>query len=160
MFFRRTKPKTETFSDRVGMLKQAEFSTEDLPDGRVMIKKHGVGAVIGDEAKNHAQIEKAGILVGSQIATLLNRGYQMFLEMPSGQLLPATSEQLESLHEFEEDVKDALGLTSLYNTSLGTTTQKHLYDRVFKRDSGAQPRPWIKKQNRIAPPHTKGTQPS
>lgn len=159
MFFRRKKSKVETFSERVEKLKQAGFASEPLNDGRVLIKKHGVGAVIGDEAHNHPQIDKAGILVGSQIALLLSGGYQMFLELPSGQRLPATSEQLHSLHEFEEDVKEALGLTSLYNTSLGTTSQKHVYDRVYKRDSGAQPKPWLKKDNRIVPPETKGTLP-
>jgi hypothetical protein len=45
------------------------------------------------------------------------------------------------LHEFEEDVKAALGLESLYNTSLGTTSRKHMYDRLKGRDQG-QLKPW------------------
>ena len=78
-------------------------------------------------------MEKAGVLVGSEIGVLLNRGYQMFLETPSGKRLPATADQLKALHEFEDDVKEALDLVNLYNTSLGTTSRKHNYDRLIKQ---------------------------
>ena len=155
MFFRRARPKTLSFAERVDLLKQAGFGTESLPDGRVKITKHGIGAIIGDEGKNQPAIEKAGVLVGAEIAVLLNAGFQMFLELPNGTRLPATAEQLHNLHEFEDDVKEALGIANLYNTSLGTVSRKHLYDRVYQRDSGRQPKPWETKQNRIAPPHTK-----
>ncbi len=155
MFFRRERPKIPSFAERIDLLRKAGFGTETLADGRVKVTKHGVGAIVGDEGKNQPDIEKAGILVGSEIATLLNRGYQMFLETPSGKGFPATAEQLHALHEFEDDVKAALDLVNLYNTSLGTTTPNHQYDRVFKRDSGQQPKPWLKKNNVIKPPNTK-----
>ena len=80
--------------------------------------------MIGDEGQNHPDIEKAGPLIGSQIATLLNRGYQMFFETPDGKRFPAIAGQLKALHEFEDDVKESLDLVNLYNTSLGTTTPK------------------------------------
>lgn len=156
MFFR-SKPKVPTFAERVELLKNAGFATDALPDGRVKITKNGVGAVVGDEGKNQPRMERAGILVGPEIATLLNGGYQMFLETPSGRRMPATADQLRALHEFEEDVRAALGMVDLYNTSLGTTSPKHMYDRVFKRDSGRQPKPWESKNNRFAPPDTKGS---
>lgn len=159
MFFRRNRPKIPTFSERVELLRQAGFGTETQPDGRIKISKHGIAAIVGDEGKNQPQIEHAGVIVGGQIAVLLSAGYQLFLELPSGQRLAATADQLHNLHEFEEDVKDALGLVSLYNTSLGTTSQKHLYDRVYLRDSGRQPKPWEKKDNRIKAPQTKGSLP-
>jgi hypothetical protein len=154
MFFRQ-KPKVATFAERVELLKNAGFATETLPDGRVKITKSGVGAIVGDEGKNQPRMERAGILVGSEIATLLNGGYQMFLETPSGKRIPATADQLKALHEFEEDVRAALGMVDLYNTSLGTTSPKHMYDRVFKRESGRQPKPWEKKEHRIVAPQTK-----
>jgi hypothetical protein len=156
MFFR-PQSKVPTFAQRVELLKKAGFATENLPDGRVKITKHGVGAIVGDEGKNQARMERAGILIGFEIATLLNRGYQMFLETPSGRRLPATAAQLKALHEFEEDVRAALGMVDLYNTSLGTTSPKHMYDRVFERDTGHQPKPWEKKEHRIVPPDTKGS---
>ena len=141
MFFRRERVKVPTFAERVDLLRGANFSTQSMPDGRVRITKHGVAAIIGDEGKNQPAIEKAGILVGDQIGILLNGGYQMFLELPGGKRLPATASELRALHEFEEDVKEALGLESLYNTSLGTTSRKHMYDRVQGREQ-QKPRPW------------------
>lgn len=125
MFFRRPRPHIPSFSERVDRLKQAGFSAENLPDGRVRIAKNGIAAIIDDNA-----MEKAGVLVGSEIGVLLNRGYQMFIETPSGKRLPATADQLKALHEFEDDVKEALDLVNLYNTSLGTTSRRHNYDRL------------------------------
>lgn len=159
MFFRRERAKVPSFHERVDLLKRAGFSTETLADGRVKITKNGIGAIVGDEGKNQAAIEKAGVLVGSDIATLLNTGYQMFLETRSGRRIPARANELKALHEFEDDVKAALDLVNLYNTSLGTTTPKHMYDRVYKRDSGHQPKPWEKKEQRIVPPETKSSTP-
>ncbi len=155
MFFRRDRPKIPTFTERIDLLRKAGFGIENLSDGRVKVTKHGVGAIVGDERKNQPDIERAGVLVGSEIATLLSHGYQMFLQTPSGKRFPAMSEQLHALHEFEDDVKAALDLVNLYNTSLGTTTPSHMYDRVFKRDSGQQPKPWLKKDNSVVPPNTK-----
>jgi hypothetical protein len=157
MFFRRQRPKLPTFAERIELLRQAGFETQALPDGRVKISKRRVAAIIGDEGKNQPEIERAGILVDSEIAAPLNAGYQMFLEMPSGKRLPASAEELKALHEFEEDVKEALGLVSLYNTSLGTTSSKHQYDRVLNRDIGQQPKPWEAKEHRAVAPHTKGS---
>jgi hypothetical protein len=157
MFSRPERRKVPTFADRVDLLRQAGFATEAVPDGRVKIAKHGVGAIIGDEGKNQPAIDKAGVLVGSEIAVPLNAGYQMFLETPGGKRFPATAKELKALHEFEEDVKEALGLVSLYNTSLGTTSRKHEYDRVLNRDIGQQPRPWETKEHRAVAPHTKGS---
>ena len=157
MFFRRERPKVPTFAEHLDLLKKAGFAMENLPDGRVRISKNGIGAVVGDEGKSQPGMQKAGVLVGNEVATLLSSGYQMFLETPSGKRIPATATQLKALHEFEDDVKEALDLVNLYNTSLGTTTPKHMYDRVFKRDSGQQPKPWKDKDNSIVPPDTKGS---
>ena len=157
MFFRRERPKIVSFAERVDLLKKAGFTTQPMPDGRVKISKLGIGAIIGDEGKQQAGIERIGILLGSEIATLLNVGYQMLLETPGGKRMPAAADQLKALHEFEDDVKEALDLTNLYNTSLGTTSRKHVYDRVYKRDIGEQPKPWLKKDHKIGEPDTKGS---
>jgi hypothetical protein len=145
MFFRREVITLPTFSERINKLKKAGFTVETTADGRAKIVKHGVGAVIGDEGKGHATIEKSGVLINGELATLMNTGYQMFLVTPTGKRYPAQAEQLKALHEFEMDVKEALDLTDLYNTSLGTTTRNHIYDRVTDRDTGNQPKPWLKK---------------
>jgi hypothetical protein len=157
MFFRRERPKPVTFNDRIELLKKAGFATAPMSDGRILVSKHGVGAVIGDEEKGQTGIERAGILIGSQIAVILNAGYQMFLQTPDGKRYPATADQLHALHEFEDDVKEALNLTNLYNTSLGTTSRLHLYDRVQARDLARQPKPWEKKDNRYKVPEGERT---
>jgi hypothetical protein len=145
MFFRREVITLPTFSERINLLKKAGFTVETMADGRARIMKHGVGAIIGDEGKGHALIEKSGVLINGELATLLSGGYQMFLAAPNGKRYPAQAEQLKALHEFEMDVKEALELTDLYNTSLGTTSRSHMYDRVAHREDGTQPKPWMKK---------------
>ena len=94
-------------------------------------------AAIVNEVDGKAVIERAGIVVGQEIAELSHGGYQMFLVTPSGHKEPALAEQLRELHEFLEDLREGLGQDSLYNTSLGTTNSKHVYDRVKGRDSHA-----------------------
>ena len=51
---------------------------------------------------------------------------------------------IKALHAFDEDLREGLGLTSLYNLSLGTVCDDHLYDRVTARDSGPHHQPWEK----------------
>lgn len=149
MFFRREVIQVPKFSERIDKLKKAGFTVETTADGRAKISKHGVAAIIGDEGKGHSAIENSGVLMNGEIASLLSGGYQMFLVSPTGKRYPAQAEQLRALHEFEMDVKDSLELTDLYNTSLGTTSRDHHYDRVTKRDSGTQPKPWEKGSSHI-----------
>ena len=40
-----------------------------------------------------------------------------------------------------EELKEALGLTSLYNESLGTVSDRYVYDRVTDRDQPEPQRP-------------------
>jgi hypothetical protein len=146
MFFRREVVKVPTFAERVDKLKKAGFKVETTADGRARVAKHGVAVVIGDEGKGQTAIERSGVVINGEIATLLSAGYQMFLVTPNGKRFPAQAEQLKALHEFEMDIKEALGLVDLYNTSLGTTSRDHEYDRVTLRDSGTQPKPWENKK--------------
>lgn len=145
MFFRRERPKVLSFQERVDDLRHAGFATQPLSDGRIKIDKHGCGAIIRETGAGHSKIEKVGVLIGDEIAVLLSGGFQMFLETPAGKRFPATASQLKALHSFEEDLKETLDVASLYNTSLGTTSKKHLYDRVQSRDQGRTVRPWDRK---------------
>ena len=52
--------------------------------------------------------------------------------------IPATADHLCALHEFSEELKQAAGAESLYNESLGTTSDVYQYDRV-KRQGIATP---------------------
>ena len=72
----------------------------------------------------------------------MDGGYQKFFLTPSGIRKPALAEDLKALHDFEEDLKEALGQTSLYNESLGTVSTLYQYDRVQDRDRGVPKRIW------------------
>jgi hypothetical protein len=145
MFFRREKPKQLTFEDRIASLKQFGFESVRLPDDSLKVTRDGCGAVVEDAGGGKVKIGKAGVLMGDEIATLISGGYQMFLRTPSGREAPALATHLKALHAFDEDLREALGLTSLYNLSLGTTSDEHLYDRIVDRDRGSTVHPWEKK---------------
>lgn len=141
MFFRNQKPHEWTFDERLGNLKQFRFEVQRQGAG-ALVTRDGSGAMIEDLGGGQVKVGKAGVLVGGEIANLVSRGYQMFLRTPSGKEIPALAEQLKKLHAFDEDLREGLGLTSLYNLSLGTTSDDHLYDRVEDRDKPHHPRPW------------------
>ena len=103
----------------------------------------GTCAVDLKEAEGNLHItERAGVLLNGEIARLVDGGYQKFFRSASGQTKPALAEDLKALHDFEEDLKEALGQTSLYNESLGTVSTYYLYDRVQDRDRGVPKRAW------------------
>jgi len=141
MFFRNQKPHEWTFEERLASLRPFAFEVQRLPAGALVIRD-GCGAMVQDTGGGQVKVGKAGVVVGGEIASLVSRGYQMFLRTPSGKELPALADQLKRLHAFDEDLREGLGLTSLYNLSLGTTTDDHLYDRVEDRDAPRHPRPW------------------
>jgi hypothetical protein len=143
MFFRREKPHQWTFDERIANLRQFKFEPQPLGAGKARVTRNGYGAVVEEIAPGNLKIGIAGLLVNGEIAELVNAGYQMFLKTPSGRLLPAMASQLKALHAFDEDLREGLGLTSLYNLSLGTVSDEHLYDRVEDRDDNHKPlRPW------------------
>ena len=148
MFFRNAQPQQETFDDHLAKLKQGGFDVQKESGGRARVTRGSDGAIVEDAGSGKVKLGKAGVLVGGEIALLISGGYQMFLRTPSGKELPALASQLHSLHAFDEDLREALGLTSLYNVSLGTTADEHLYDRVEDRDEPHHPRPWEKKAAR------------
>jgi hypothetical protein len=84
-----------------------------------------------------------GALVRGEVARLLDRGYQKFLKTSQFEI-PASAIQLHAIHQFGEELKQLTGATSLYNESLGTTSDRYQYDRLKGREA-AQPapaRPW------------------
>ena len=134
MFFRREKPRTLSFSDRTDRLKEFGFTVGSEGSGAVRVSKHGSAAILEDRGADQPAVGKAGVVIGNEIGWLVNGGYQQFFITPSGKKLPALAQQLRALHDFQEDLKEGLGSISLYNQSLGTTSDRHLYDRVVGRD--------------------------
>jgi hypothetical protein len=144
MFFRNKTPKPLTFEDRLTSLKQAGFAVQSEAGGHCRVTRNGCGTVVADLGAGNVGMGKPGVLLGKEIALLVNGGYQMFLRAPSGKEAPALATHLKALHAFDEDLRESLGLTSLYNLSLGTTSDDHLYDRVANRDAGPHHQPWEK----------------
>ena len=144
MFFRRETPKPPTFEERIANLKQFGFESLRQSSGKVLVKRDGCAALVDSVGDGNVEIGKAGISIGEEIGVVTNGGYQVFLRTPSGVELPALASHLKKLHAFDEDLREGLGLTSLYNLALGTTSEAHMYDRVEDRDHGVPTRPWEK----------------
>ena len=80
--------------------------------------------------------------MGEEIGTLTDGGFQKFFTTPGGKRIPALAEELKAVQDFQEDLRETLGMTSLYNEAMGTVSNLYVYDRVKGRDSGDQPKPW------------------
>lgn len=143
MFFRRERPKHLTFDDYMNQARGAGFTVERMGSNGVRISRDGVAAMVADGGEGAPRFTAAaGVMIGHEIASLIDGGYQKFMGTPSGKRRPATAEDLKAVHNFQEDLAEALGLVSLYNESLGTVSNLYLYDRVVDRDRGVAARPW------------------
>src|SRR5262245_20428537 len=141
MFFRRERHKAPTFQQQMDALKAAGYAV--TPQGQtVRVSRDETAADLRDEHGTVKVDDRAGILVGGEIGILVDGGFQKFFRTPKGIRVPATADHLKALHDFEEDLKEALGLKSLYNEALGTVSTFYQYDRVQDRDRGVPKRVW------------------
>lgn len=142
-----SKLEQKTFEDAVNYLREHGFDVLEAPgtSGRVFVKKYNVSAAIQKAEDGGIKIfAYPGYLVGTEISKLVNKGYQQFLKTSKTEV-PATADHLKALHAFSEELKEALGLPSLYNESLGTVSEAYQYDRIVDRDKPAperRKRPW------------------
>jgi len=130
MFFTRSKPAIVSFEQKLQKLRDAGFTVSAGEAGTTRVSR----GVCAAELTSEPSIKHAGILAGNEIAAVVDMGFQKQLHTKSGVRLPVRAEYLKSLHAFLEDLREALGLTSLYNESIGSTNQAHLYDRVAGRE--------------------------
>ncbi len=138
---------SKTWDEALAWLREHGFDLLE-PAGtqnRVFLRKLNCSCAIEKTGTDGVKIfAHPGYLVGGEIAKLINKGYQQFLKTSKTEIA-ATADHLKALHQFSEELKEALGLPSLYNESLGTTSTSYQYDRVVDRDK-AQPerpkRPW------------------
>jgi hypothetical protein len=143
MFFRRERPKHLTFEDHMTAARAAGFRTEAAGGGKTRIERNGIAAVFEPGGEDiPSAVERAGVVMGKEIGSLTDGGFQKFFTTPSGKRKPALAEELKEIQNFQEDLREALNLTSLYNESLGTVSNLYLYDRVEGRDSGKHDKPW------------------
>jgi hypothetical protein len=132
MFFRRNRPSNPSFEQRVEAARSAGLTVSPQPDGRVRLAR-GACAALVEPAPEGARIIATGLLVGGELARLVDAGFQKFFVAPSGARVPAAAHQLKALHAFEEEIREWFGLPELYNESLGTVNASHEYDRLTGR---------------------------
>ena len=142
MFFKHEKPVAVAFSGQLDQLRSAGFSVSEAPDGATLVTRDHYAALLAQDAAGAAVIRAAGLALQGEVAELTDLGYQKIFLTAGGKSVPAVAEHLHGLHDFTEDLRETAGLTSLYNEGLGTTNEKHLYDRITARDAGDQPKPW------------------
>jgi hypothetical protein len=144
------KPVRPTFDQCMGTLRERGFEVSSYKGtaGGMLVSKYGTAAVLVPAADSEGSVpsfaERPGVLVRGEIARLLDRGYQKFIKAAQFEL-PATAAQLHAIHQFQEELTQAIGGISLYNESLGTTSDVYEYDRLRGREQDQEPkgkRPW------------------
>src|SRR3981189_2454579 len=117
MFFRRAQPKTISFDQRMDELLKKGFTVSAAPGSRILVAREGCAAMVENDGGCPRVVERAGLLMDGGIAKLVDGGYQKFFLAPDGRKKPALASELKAIHEFEEDLRECLGLVSLYNES-------------------------------------------
>src|SRR6266481_5110996 len=138
-----TKVEERTYEDAVQHLRDNGFDLTEAPGtpGRVCVRKYNVSAAIQKDGDEGVKIfAYPGYLISGEISKLINRGYQQVLKTSKTEVA-ATADHLKALQQFSEELKEALGLPSLYNESLGTVSEAYQYDRIADRDKPTTERP-------------------
>ena len=131
------------YDEALGWLREHGFDVTEAPgtNGRVFLRKYNVSAAIQKTPEDTVKIfAYPGYLISGEISKLVNKGYQQFLKTSKTEV-PATADHLRALQQFTEELKEGLGLPSLYNESLGTVSESYHYDRVKDRDEAPAERP-------------------
>ncbi len=132
-----------SYEDTVAWLRDHGFDILEAPgtNHRVFVKKYNCSAAIERNEDGDVRVfARPGCLISGEIAKLVDRGYQKFLKTTKAEV-PATADHRNALHQFTEELKEATGAPSLYNESLGTTSNAYMYDRVEDRDKPEPERP-------------------
>lgn len=157
------KSRNPNFDQALDLLRARSFSVEPYKGvaGGMFVSKHfvghGVGAVLVPSADKNdppAFAVAPGILIRGEIARLVDRGYQKFIKSSQFEL-PATAAQLHHIHAFSEELRQLTGEISLYNESLGTTSDLYQYDRLKGREAPQPepPQPWEPQPRELADAH-------
>lgn len=153
--FLKKKVAKRTFNDVLTSLGSQKFDVTAAGEGAARprvagayrVSKYGCAAEIAPSPAADEKIvpppapaeivTKAGVLLNGQIARLLDRGYQKFLQTTKLEIV-ATADHLRSLHKFQEELDLASGTTMLYNESMGAVSDVYIYDRVKGRGGHAE----------------------
>lgn len=126
----------KTFDSALTYFRAHAFDVEEPPRvaNQVQVRKYGCAAVLARMSNGGAAcVAGPGCLVGGEISTLVDRGYQKFLRT-SRLEISATADHLHALHAFKEELSEAIGTPDYYNLALGTVSDLYLYDRLKGRE--------------------------
>ena len=129
---------------RASGFETAQHADKDkFPEAGVMVTRAGFGAVLAPGEECPQVVVGVGRLVAGELARLVDRGYQKFMKTSQYEF-PATARDLHAMHQFSEELRQLTGATSLFNASLGSTSDRYLYDRVKGRAAAVAvgARPW------------------
>ena len=134
------KTQLRSFNDVLSNLGNQRFDVAPAQEGAkrtpsaFQVRKYGCAAEIAAAPDGSVEVlARPGWLLNGEIARLVDHGYQKFIK--TSQLeIPATADRLRALHDFSEELREAIGATSLYNEALGTTSDVYNYDRVKGRE--------------------------
>ena len=132
-----------TYEEALAWLRDHGFDVTDAPgtNARVFLRKYNVSAAIQkgpDDTREDFRLSR-----------LPDRQRDFEADQPR---IPAVSQDLQNrnsghgrplkaLQSFSEELKEGLGLPSLYNESLGTVSESYQYDRIENRDKPPVDRP-------------------
>jgi hypothetical protein len=126
----------QDLSNCLEQLRAAGCAIQEQGGGRFLVSRQACATVLLDSGNGVPQVEiRPGLVHGSGILHLVDHGFQKFWQTDNRKI-PARAEELKSLHEFERDLRAALGVTVLYNEALGTVSAKYVYDRLEGREPG------------------------
>jgi hypothetical protein len=142
------KTKQLTFDEILANLRGSQFDVQSASGvaGQFRVQKHGCAAVIekASDGNGVAFVARPGFVLGGEIAHLLDRGFQKSFKTKHLEIA-ATADHLKAIHRFSEELKEIVGSPSLYNESIGTTSDDYFYDRLKGRDKSPvqrSPAPW------------------
>jgi hypothetical protein len=134
------KTSLRSFNDVLSVLGSQRFDVAPAQEGAkrtpnaFQVRKYGCAAEIAAAPDGSVEVlARPGWLLNGEIARVLDRGYQKFIKTSKLEI-PASAEHLRAIHEFSEELNEAIGATNLYNEALGTTSNVYHYDRVKGRE--------------------------
>ena len=137
-----------TFDEVLSKLRSLQFDVREEPGvaNGFRVSKHGCAAVIAraKDGKGVTLVRKPGVVLGGEIAILLDRGFQKFLKTSKIEVA-ATADRLKAEHLFSEEIREIAREAVLYNEALGSVSDEYMYDRVKGRGRDAPPKglaPW------------------
>jgi hypothetical protein len=143
MFFRTEAARKLAFQDYLNKAKDAGFTVAAMGASQAKVSRKNVAAILEDVPGGPPKFaESPGVVVGAEIARLVDGGYQKFIMTPSGKKRAALAQDLRDIHGFDDDLRAALGMPDNFNLALGTVSNLYIYDRVEERDDATVKQPW------------------